>query len=626
MNFAHYRNQIPNKTRSVARSVEPLQVVHRIYFVGLSLLIFALVVTWRLAHLQGAEHKRWLSRASKQQSTSLEIQAARGPVFDSRRRTLAASIEAWNVAIRPAVFARNDERSVETLADILEVSKGKLKEDLVSKDHFFYLRRGVTREVVDRLRRAELVGLELSREFRRVYPQGDLAAQVLGRVSRDGVGQTGIELKFDEALSAGDLAYRVGRDARGRLLHFDEAQGSAGSSGIVGTFGSLLERVSLPAEVFAAIDNQKPDTLRQEGLSLQLTIDAVVQSIMEEEFEAAYKESGAKSVYGIMLNSATGEVLGLAQANRFDPNAISGVSPTDLKNLVVQNTFEPGSTMKPLIAAAALEHGIAHIDEMIDCGEGRLSVGKHLIHDVHGASELTVRDVVVHSSNVGMARLALRMGERILSHTVKDLGFGQTTDVELPGEAKGLVPRRTKWKDIELATMAFGHGIGVTALQMVQAYSALANDGILVKPHIVLPAQGGTITGRRVFQADVARAVAGALRQVVESKEGTGRKAAVEGLRVFGKTGTAHKPKISSRGYDPNRVIASFIGFAELDEQRSEDSLLPRIVLFVVVDEPAVKPRWGGTLAAPVFARIMTRVASYYAGILDSEFVTGSSV
>ena len=305
------------------------------------------------------------------------------------------------------------------------------------------------------------------------------------------------------------------------------------------------------------------------------------------------------------MDADSGDILGMAQVPRFDPNKFENVSPEDLRNVLIQDSFEPGSTMKPLVAAAALESKVVSSTERMNCESGQYAFGKKVVRDVHPVGIVPFSEALVRSSNICMAKVGVRLGRDRLRKALSNFGFGATTEIELPGESKGILRPASEWKDIDVATHSYGQGVAVTALQIVQAYAALANGGYLVKPRIVKDEPHGE--AKPVVSSTVANKVAEILAGVTESGHGTGKQARISGLRVSGKTGTAQKASLKGRGYDTDRILASFIGFVDANAIGVDR----RLVMLVAVDEPGVTPRWGGVLAAPVFKHSMERVLSH---------------
>lgn len=426
---------------------------------------------------------------------------------------------------------------------------------------------------------------------------------ILGQVSSAGKGIAGIELALDNHLQADKARISVKRDARGKLL-----EGSAD-----GAFSDLpefaipdLSSFDLVSPAVATVDLG----LRDEGANVKLSIDSTLQGILEDELAIGLKDSQAKKLIGVVMNAETGELLALGQAlsgkSQSKNNLNKFLSPEELRNPIAQDLFEPGSTFKPLVAAMVMDQGKVTESEIIDCQNGHYPVGKYVVHDAHPVGAVPFSEVLIRSSNVGIAKVGARLGGEGLRAAIEKLGFGKSTLVGLPGEGQGLL-QSGRWGGIQIATNSFGQGISVTALQLVRAYAALANGGMLVKPSIIKVDPEAKLDQTRIFSTKTAKKITDILVGVTEDEEGTGKKASIEGIKVSGKTGTAQKPKLNGRGYEGNKVFASFIGYVDSSRGGTPEHL----VMFVGVDEPGVYPRWGGVVAAPVFKRAMERILAH---------------
>ncbi len=563
-------------------------------------LLWAAVVCARLHYLQHMDAERWVGLASRQQETSIEVEGARGTVLDAAGRILAVSVEAASIGAHVRDISNRAEFAAR-VAVLLGKSKAAVEHELNTTKPFIWLARSVPASVGHDLESLDLAGLSVVKEFRRFYPQGDLASPIIGRVSRDGAGQAGIELAFERKLSAADVRIALRRDARGRLVaKASQVASHAGSPEFAQLF--MANSFQSPAEESEEALNR---TFRKEGGELELTIDTVVQGIVEQELERGTADAKAKRAWALAVDADSGEILAAGQAPRFNPNNLERLSPEDLRNFVAQDSFEPGSTFKPIVAAVALDHGRVGLNEMLDCEGGQYRVGKHTIKDVHPAGVISFPDVLVRSSNICMVKLGQRLGKNELHQGIKAFGFGESTGSEMHGETQGILKKLDVWREIDVATNSFGQGISVSGLQMVQAYAALANGGLLIKPTIVKTGTEQIV--RRVLKPETAAHISAILQGVTESEHGTGKHAAISGVHVSGKTGTAQKAMSGCRGYDSTKVLASFIGFVDgrgLGVNR-------KIVMLVVVDEPGVYPRWGGTVAAPIYRRAMERILSH---------------
>lgn len=553
------------------------------------ILVVALGVVLRLYSLQEMEFPRWSKIASQQHLSKVTVQGARGTIFDSQGRVLATSIKTLSVAAHPKKIHEPAKLSKE-LSSFLPVSEKQILSRLGSGKNFVWLTHGVPMEVEPQLRDYLTTGISSVEDFTRIYPQGTVAGPILGRVGRDGSGLSGIERQYEGLLAAADVKIDVRRDARGRLMNSV----------------NFVPDAEAKEEISSLDDSSKQ--VRREGRSLTISIDSLIQGIVEEEVKNGARLAKATRALGLVMDAETGEILALAQSDEFDPNMVDGINPEAMKNSILQDAFEPGSTIKPLVAAVALDRKLIRADDHMNCeASGRYQVGKHVVRDVHPVGEVHFPDVLVRSSNICMAKIGQKLGKAALSEALERYGFGAPTGVELPGESKGILRPLDRWAEIDVATHAFGQGVSVTALQMIQAYSALANDGLMVQPTLMKRDPKAAIPRARLFSAETARKISEILTGVTESEHGTGLKAAIPGLHVSGKTGTAQKARPHGRGYDPNKIFASFIGFVNGQDM----GVNRKLVMFVAVDEPGVYPRWGGVLAGPIFKQSMERILAH---------------
>ncbi|MCB0360142.1 MAG: penicillin-binding protein 2, partial [Bdellovibrionales bacterium] len=464
-----------------ARESYPAGKARLIALAVVFLLLTSAVVT-RLYFVQIEYRSFWLKRAQGQHETEITVAGARGRIIDSAGRILASSIQAGSLALHPGDVAEQERPVLAArLGSLLDRPAKDIETLLAKKTPFVWLERGLPIELVDSIGAEQLSGVVVLNEFRRYYPQGPLAGSVLGWVGRDRTGLSGVERAFDQALSATSLEVPVRRDARGHFVAaMPDDQTSAPSS--------LLSRVAFWGAGPEPLSNvTRSDAIRHEGGEIQLSIDSYVQAIVEEEFERGRAAARSKRVFGVVMDADSGEVLAMAAApRRFNPNEIDGVSPRELRNEVIQDSFEPGSTLKPIVASAVLDSGLVSANERLDCeASGRYRVGPHIVRDVHPVGIGTLRDVLVRSSNICMAKLGQRLGARSLYRALRDFGLGQSTEIELPGEASGILRSPEQWKTIDVATHSFGQGVAVTSLQLVRAYATLANGGYLVQPTIL---------------------------------------------------------------------------------------------------------------------------------------------
>ncbi len=531
---------------------------------GLLLLGLALALA-RAVQLQVLQSAQLGLMASDQSSRETEVPARRGEILDRRGVSLASSVEVDSLWIDPSQLG-DPARASADLARVLRLDATELTQRFARAHRFAWVKRQVTPPELAAAQALGVPGLGVTKEPKRFYPQKELAAQVLGVVGKDGHGLEGLELAFEDELSGIGTKVEGIRDARGRNVLLDGAPGAQA----------------------------------REGANVTLTLDRTLQYTAEKVLDQAVAESQALSGMVVALDPRTGELLAVAHAPRFNPNSAGGVSPTVLRDRAALDVFEPGSTFKAFVAAGALESGAVRVDESFFCENGAWEVGKHVIHDTHSHGWLTLPRILQVSSNIGIGKVAQRLGREGMVRTLRQFGFGDRSGLALPHEGRGSVPFPRA--EVALATQAFGQGVSATAVQVAAAFGALANGGVLMRPYIVARVtdadgvvllENQPIEVRRVVSEKVARTVVSMLEGVV-GKEGTGARAHMEDYRVAGKTGTAQKPDPVAGGYSERR-IASFAGLVPAED--------PRLVVLVVIDEPKTDA-YGGLVAAPAFKEI----------------------
>src|SRR5579885_3111479 len=491
-------------------------------------------------------------------------------LFEVRHfRPLAVSLPVQSGFAVPAEIA-NPDLAAGLLAPILEMPAAQLRERLTARRGFVWVARRLPPDVVARIQALNLRGIYFEPEMQRFYPNGTLAAQVLGFVDIDGHGQAGIEYALDRAIA--------GRPGRVLLL----ADGR----------GRFFERREQPA---------------QPGARVQLTLDETIQYIAERELAQAVTQAHAVGGTAIVQDPATGDILAMASWPTFDPNRPGASLPASRQNRAVSDIYEPGSTFKIVTLGAALDAGLVRPDDVVDCQMGRSTGGGRVIHDRKRFGLLTVAQVLAHSSDVGAIKIALRLGPDAFFRYIRAFGFGQRTGIPLPWESPGLLRPPSLWSASSIGSLAMGQEVGVTALQMVTAVSAVAAGGLWHRPRIVrtLEQHGQTVGSGadapvRVLRPETAATLAHLMEGVV--LEGTGRSARLEGYTAAGKTGTAQKVDPQTGRYSRDRYVASFVGFAPLNN--------PAVTILVVIDSP-VGAHHGGEVAAPVFQRIAQQVLTY---------------
>jgi len=528
-----------------------------------------------LQNVEGAELQR---RYEAQHQDRFELKSRRGMIRDRMGRVLAGTVEVESLALRPGLVV-DRPTTVARLAEALGSSREWVQAKLDSRRPFEWLRRHADPVMVERVRRLGLPGVLMEREFMRSWPLGPLAGQLLGFTDIDGRGRAGLEGAFDEVL-AGQSRWVDG--LRDGMRHAIFASGLLASDPM-------------------------------EGKSLTLTIDSVVQQIAEEELQAGLEEHGAKRGVAIVLEPKTGDLLALALAPSFDPNS-RRKEPERFNNWAVTEVYEPGSVMKVFTLVAALDAGVVELTTPVHCEHGSYRIGRHTIHDHSPAGTLSALEVLTVSSNIGIAKIAEKLGKERLRQALVRMGLNERTgaDAFFPRETLGLLTPAEKWPAIQLANVAFGQGIAVTWLQLASALAGLANGGELMRPRLVLRTEEQGKSGkivqehppllrRRVVSREAAQVVTRAMVSAVNHARGTGSRARVPGFTVAGKTGTAQKVDHAA-GIYADRWVGTFFGFLPAED--------PQLVLLVSLDEPE-PVHYGGVVAAPVFSRIAQRTLTY---------------
>ncbi len=530
-------------------------------------------LTGRLAWLQIVKHGELAQLAARQYSRTVVLHARRGPIVDRQGAPLATSTPTESLFVQPRSVG-DPVRVAARLAPIIDVPQSEIHAALTSSRPFVWLRRKLPPAVATEVRALGEPGLGFLHEPLRLYPNRELAAHVVGFEGVEG-GLEGIERAFNAELAGTPGKAIVGRDALGREV-------------------TAPHVLSPPAP----------------GHGVMLTLDRTIQYITEREVDAAYRRTGAKAAVAVVLEPRTGDVLALAIRPTFNPNTfLEAPSKDHWRNRAVTDPFEPGSTFKVILAAAALEEGVVRPDDRIYGENGAFTVAKTTIHDWKKYGWLTFSEVLQNSSNVGAIKVGLALGRDRYYRYMSAFGFGAPTAVGLPGESRGLLRDPQQWSLLSLPTMSIGQEVSVTALQMVAAFGAIANGGTLMQPRLVratFDAEGrelrrfGPRAVRQVVSPDTARTLTRILVRVVD--QGTGHNAAIPGHEVAGKTGTAQKLDPATRRYSRAPGVLSFVGFAPADE--------PRFVLLIMLDEPK-NERWGSEAAAPIFGAIGREILRY---------------
>ncbi len=536
----------------------------RLVFVILGVTFWSFLILIRLVQLQLFEHRSFAQLATQRQQVTRSIFAPRGVIYDSRMAELATSVTVSTVVAEPRRIADPQKASRE-LAAILDLNPRDLLDRMMdpARQSFLVIKRRIDPQAEKQIEALGIDGVYFVDESMRVYPSRELACQVLGFVNMNGDGGAGIELQYDRDLKGSEGVYSFDVDARRR------------------SFKVNVDKPPVP------------------GHSLVLSIDKVIQYIADRELKAAVIKAQAKSGVVIVMESDTGRILALSNYPQFNCNTYNRYEPDVWRNRAVSDIFEPGSTFKVVVAAAALEAGLARPDEMIDCQMGSITIGGHLFHDHKGYGLLSFSQILEYSSNIGAAKLGLRLGNQGLYEALRNFGFGSKSGVDLPGEIFGLVRDWRNWSGLSIGAISFGQEVGVTSIQILTAINAIANGGYKVRPSVVdriINENGDLVFERtpertRLTSPRTAETVTNAFEGVV--LRGTGRRAALEGYRAAGKTGTAQK--IINGRYSDSKYVASFIGFAPLPQ--------PKITVLVQIDEPKGS-HYGGDVSAPFFQKI----------------------
>ncbi len=528
----------------------------------------ALAVAGRLVQLQTIEAARYGAQAARQHNATITLDGRRGEILDRDGRAIAVSVEADSAYIDPTALpdGLTTLAVAREAARVLGVDGADLGRRLAADTSFVWVKRKLTAEERARADASPTLraALHYRGESRRAYPRGTFAAHLVGFTGTDGNGLEGLEREWDSKIRGEGARFVILKDGRGH---------------------GILEQIR---------EEGRP------GASLELTIDERIQFAAESELEAAMQATGSAKGTVIVADPRTGEILAMASRPVFDPNAFGRAPATSRRNVAVGDRYEPGSTFKIITAAAGLEEGRVRLDEWFDCGRGVMTINGRVLHDAHPNGSLVFADVIARSSNIGIIKLGLRLGAPTLEEYVRGFGFGATTGVGLSSEAEGIV--RGRWSQDTLMSVSMGHEVLVTPIQMLQAFSALANGGVLVPPSVVravIRRDGGreampAKTERRVVSPATCRQLVSMMERVVD--RGTARRAVIPGYRVAGKTGTAQKIGPDGK-YSHTSHVASFVGFAPATD--------PRVAAIVMLDDPKGGAYYGGDVAAPCFGRVV---------------------
>jgi len=552
---------------------------------GMLLALFATMGA-RLAHLTIVQRPELAARAERQHRRTLRMAAGRGSILDRSRRILAHTVGAPSIYASPTHHAVRSEM-IPKLAAALDMDVDVLRRRVKKEKGFVWLKRHVTREQARVVEGLRLPGIASIVEPRRRYPKGALAAHVIGTAAgRELRGRYGVELRYDRWMRGPETVLRAERDGRGQTM--------------------LVHGLE-----YARTEPSDHRDLAP-GATLQLTIDARLQAMVERELALGVQKARAVAGTAIVLDPTTGAVLALANYPTYDPNRPGLAAPGQRRNRGVTDPVEPGSTFKAFTFAAALDQGVVRVDDVIDCENGAMRIGRRTVHDHHPYELLRLPEVLQFSSNIGTLKIARALGRERLAEYLHGFGFGRPTSIDLPYESAGILRPPARWAEIDFANISFGQGIAVTPIQLAAAFGAIANGGLLYQPYVLeraVDSSGNVLldwdpfkrraAARQVVRPETAAAVAGMLELVVS--DGTGKKGRIEGIRVAGKTGTAQKVDPRTKRYSSER-LASFVGFAPVED--------PALVTLVMIDSPQ-GVKYGGMVAAPVFREITARALDH---------------
>ncbi len=547
----------------------------RIAFLLCLFSLFFLIVVGRAYQLQVLQSQRLAVLAERQHQRVVPLVPKRGILYDRKREALAISMDVDSVFAQPGKV-ENLPEAAKKIAPVLGKKPEAVLKKLKEEKPFVWLERGITAEQRAAIEKHDLEGVGFLKEAKRFYPQREVGSHVIGFAGLDSQGLEGIELGYDEFLKGEPGYILIAKDALGRPIS-PEAPGVRQS---------------------------------QEGCEVVLTLDRNIQYIVEKELTKAVRDASARGGMAVVMNPKTGEILAMAAQPSFDPNRFSAYPAHLLKNRNLTDAFEPGSTFKTFLLAAALEEGVASPKDVFFCENGSYTVGGRIIHDdTHKYGWLSLSEIIKVSSNIGVSKVGKKLGRGKYHQYLKSFGFGSKTGVDLPGEVSGFLAGTQHWSEVGLANISFGQGISVTALQLTNALAAIANGGALMRPYVVkavLDHEGTVLKEnrpkaiRQVISPETARTVAMILKTVTE-EGGTGKAASVPGFEVAGKTGTAQKALPNGKGYSDKR-IGSFFGFAPTGN--------PQAVITVIIDEPE-RIRYGSVVAAPAFKAIAEQILPY---------------
>lgn len=526
------------------------------------LFLLVLLLLGRIADHQVFMNHAFLEKQGNARTVRTEsIPAIRGMITDRNGEPLAVSTPVVTLWANPKVLGQ-DAESWSAVGRAMEWSEQELREKIAqygNKD-FMYLRRHLSPDEAEKILEKNIDGVYGLREYKRFYPAGEVAAHLVGFTNIDDKGQEGIELAYDEALTGKEGKRRIVKDLKGRIVK--------------------------------DLGLQQPE---QQGVDIALSIDMRVQYFAHTILKQIVTDFDAQGGSAVVIDVETGEVLAMVNSPSFNPNNRTGIKPQQMRNRAMVDVFEPGSTMKPLTMSAALESGKWRPEMVIDTNPGSINIQGKVLKDHNNYGLIDLTKVIAKSSQVGTVKIAMSLEPNAVRNMFHRFGLGQATGSGFPGESVGVLPSYQRWRDLDRATLAFGHGVSVTTLQLAQAYSVFASHG--VRRQVSLLRQEELKSGEQVVPEAVIRQIV-PMMEAVTQPGGTGTRARVAGFRVAGKTGTVHK--LDAGGYSADRYVAMFAGIAPVSN--------PRYAMAVMIDEPSAGKYYGGEVAAPVFGQLMQGV------------------
>lgn len=573
-------------------------ICRRAGIVCIGLAVIFSVFSARLIHLQVREHEDLSGAAAAITAKRKEILATRGKIIDAKGEVLAGNVPVYKVAVDGSLL-KPDNRGIlaDILAQRLEMPRDTVAGLVSSERQYIVIKKQVPAEVIENIKEdlvaAKIRGVIYEREPRRSYPNESMLAHVLGYLDHNGRGIQGVEMMMEPYLR--------------------------GENGFVFTETDRTGR-----EIVAYRGLERP---ARDGMTVQLTIDMGLQAIVERELDAAYQRMKPNMMTAVLVNPRTGEILAMATRPTFDPNTYNSAPVEATKNRAILEMFEPGSTFKIVAISAALNEKAVRPEQQFYCENGRFAYAGRILRDAHGYGALSVHDILVKSSNIGSAKIAMHLGAESFHEYIRRFGFGERTGIGLPGEIGGMIHPVHKWSGLSITRIPMGHEVAVTPLQSVMSMAVIANGGEMMLPQIIRSVRDGSgrevlsfkpIVVRRVITRETAAEVDSALREVVSPK-GTAPLAAIRGYQVAGKTGTAQR--VDPRGgYTPGQYVVSFCGYFPTDH--------PEVAGIVLVDNPTTPgtSQYGGTIAGPIFASIGRSVAQYLGLTPDAGESDGTTI